>query len=357
VAVLSMSAMATVMITTTTAGASGTGVTAAERKVVSGNIHIARNANARIQRPLPHQPLNQQQRHRKPNAPPSAHSPNTKRMAVVMMITTTVVAVGMAVIAVARPATSDNGFTARNASAWTLITKAVVAAVRVVRLHGLVTAIVMTITTTVAANMMAAIAVVLVALNTSILTAKFASASTNRINLKLTAKGNVAHLSTRVTADAMTTTTIVLATGTLATAVENRGTNGNFRIARSVCAKTQKQKRKVAARVRNNAGWWLMSRMVVATTTTTTAAVIGIRATVAEHPGTRGNSCTVPSANAKIPNSRREIALANASMCTTKPMAVVTMATTTAAATGTVVTAVAQPATNDSGIIVRSASV
>jgi len=154
----------------------------------------------------------------------------------------------------------------------------------------------------------------------------------------------------------MTRTTIVLADGILATAAANLETSGNFRIARSACAETPNLRRKVAARVRNNAGWWHMSAMVVATTTTTTAGVIGTRETAVGRPATRGNSCTAANVNVWTRVSRREAVLVNVEVPTSRLTAVVTTTTTTAAATGTAVTAAAHPATSASGSIAASAS-
>jgi len=230
--------MAIAMITTTTADASGTEVIAVEPRVVSGNIHTARNVNARIQRPLRHQ--NPKRLLRKPSALVSAHNPNSERMVVVTTITIIVAVVGMVGIAVAHLATSYNGFTARSASAETRTMTTVAALARVVRLHGLATAIVMTVTIIAAANMMGAIAAVKVTANTSILTARCASAWTNHTNLKRTATANVVHLITPVTAVVMTITTTVLAGGILVIAAENLETSGNFHIVRSVNAKTPK---------------------------------------------------------------------------------------------------------------------
>jgi len=158
VALLRMWAMAIAMITTTTADVSGTEVTAVEATATSGNIHIARNASARIQASLRH-PQSTRQQPRPKSALRSAHSPSTKRMAVVMMITTTAAVAGMVGIAVAHPVTNYNGHTVRIANVATLDMTTAVAPVRVVRLHGKVTATVTTATTTVVANMMEAIAV------------------------------------------------------------------------------------------------------------------------------------------------------------------------------------------------------
>jgi len=167
----------------------------------------------------------------------------------------------------------------------------------------------------------------------------------------------VVYLITRVMADAMTRTTIVPADGILATAAANLETSGNFRIARSACAKTQNLRRKVVARVRNNAGWWHMSVMVVATITTTIVDVIGIRETAVGRPAIRGNSCTAANVNAWTQVSRREAVLVNVEVPTSRLTAVVTTKTTTAGVTGTAVTAAAHPATSDSGPIAASASV
>merc|ERR1712187_375199 len=102
----------------------------------------------------------------------SADNPTSERMVVMTTITIIVVVVGMVEIAVAHPATNYNGFTARSASAKTRTMTTVAALARVVHLHGLATAIVMTTTIIAAANMMAAIAAVQVIANTSILTAR-----------------------------------------------------------------------------------------------------------------------------------------------------------------------------------------
>jgi len=155
---LHMWAMAIAMITITTADASGTEVTAVEATATSGNIHIAMNASARTQKFLRKRPKTQQQQ-RPRSVPRSAHSPSTKRMAVVMMTTTTAAAAGMVGIAVAHPATTCNGRTVRIVNVVTQILMTAVAKVRAVRLHGKVTAIVTTVTTTVVANSMEAIAV------------------------------------------------------------------------------------------------------------------------------------------------------------------------------------------------------
>lgn len=118
-AVLIMWVMAIAMITTITVGASGTGVIAAEIKVLNGNIHTVKNVNARIQKHPRHQSPNQRQR--RPSAVPSAHSLTTKKMAVVTTITIFAVAVGTVGIVVAPLVIRINGFTVQNVSVWTLI--------------------------------------------------------------------------------------------------------------------------------------------------------------------------------------------------------------------------------------------
>lgn len=245
--------MAIVMIATTTADASGTEVIAVEPGGLSGNMHTARNANVKIQKALRHPSPKRRQRQRQPSALASADSPNSKRMAVVTMITITVAAVGTEVTAVAHPATIYNGFTVRNASVRILLTITKAAPERVVRPHLSVTAIVTTITITVAVNMMVAIAVVKMVTNTSILTVPSASAKTPITPLQKIVAANAVCLITQATADVMTRTTIVLADGTRATAAENLGTSGNIRIAKSVSAKTPNKPRKRAVLLRSNA--------------------------------------------------------------------------------------------------------
>lgn len=242
--------MAIVMIKTTTAGASGTEVIAVEPGGVSGNIHTARNANVKIQKAF-RRPRRRQQR--QPSALASADSPNSKRMAVVTMITITVAAVGMAEIAVAHPATTYNGFTVRNASVRILLMMTVAAPERVVRPHLSVTAIVTTITITVAVNMMVATAVVKMVTNTSILTVPSASAKILITPLQIIVAANAVCLITQATADVMTRTTIVLADGIRATAAENLGTSGSIRIAQSVSAKTLNKTRQRTVLLKSNA--------------------------------------------------------------------------------------------------------
>jgi len=96
-------------------------------------------------------------------------------MAVVMILTTTAVVIGMAATAVKRAVTSYNGVIAANAIAWTLSTTTVTAPKNVARLHLKGMAIVMTTTITAVANTTEAIAVVLMGASTSILIAKCAS--------------------------------------------------------------------------------------------------------------------------------------------------------------------------------------
>jgi len=215
-------------------------VTAVEVTGISGNIHTARNANARILASLRHPKPKQRHLQPKPSALRSADSPSIRRMAVVTMKTITAAAAGMVEIAVANPATSYNGLTVRNVNVRTLRMTPVIALARVVRPHGSVTAIATTPTTTVVANTMAAIAVVSVAANISILTARNANAKTKRSPLHLIVTAHVVRRLTLVTVDAMIITTIALADGILATVAENLVISGNFRTAPSAPAKTPK---------------------------------------------------------------------------------------------------------------------
>merc|ERR1719174_1553721 len=288
VAILTLSAMATVMTTTTTAAANMMAVIVAEARAVNGNIHTARNVNVRIQRSL---------RHQSPSVLVSVHNPSSKKMVVVTTIITTVAAVGTAEIAVANLVTKGNLITARNASVLIQSMITVAAPVRVVRLHGSAMAIAMTTITTAAANMMAVIAVAKAAKSTSIPTARSASAKTNRTSPNLIAKANVVYLITLATVDATTKTTIVHVDGMRVTAAEALGTSGNIRTVRSVSARTPKLKRKGAAPVKNNARRPLMWAMVVVTITTT-AAVVGTKETAVGKVATRDNSCTAANVNA-----------------------------------------------------------
>jgi len=98
--------------------------------------------------------------------------------------------------------------------------------------------------------------------------------------------------------------------------------------------------------------------MAAATTVTTTAVAIGTRVTVAGLLATRGNSSIVLSVLVSTRNStKREIALVNVEVSTSKLTAAVMTTTIIVAVTGTAVTAAAQAATRDSGTIALSASV
>lgn len=354
VAILTMSAMATAMTTTTTADASTTEVIAVGKMARNGNIRTARNANVRIQRP---QRQKRHQKRRKASVVASVHNPNTKKMVVVTTITTTVAAVGTAGIAVVHLATKTNLFTARNASVLIQSMITVAAPAHVVRPHGSAMETAMTTITTADANTMGAIAVVSVVPSTNTPTVRSASAKTNRTSPKLIAGANVVYLITLATVDAMTKTTIVHVDGIKVTAAEALATSINFRTVRSVTARTPKLKRKGAAPVNNNAGWPLMWAMVVVTITTTTAAVVGTKETAVEVVATRGNSYTAANVNAQTPLSRRAIAPANVEIPSTNLTVVVTMTTTIVAVAGTAVTVAAQVATSDNGFIAASASV
>merc|ERR1712151_1190386 len=136
---------------------------------------------------------------RQPSALASVDSPNSKRTAAVTMITITVAVVGTAEIAVALLATHYNGFTVQNASVRILLMTPVAATGRAVRPHLSATAIVMTTTITVAANMMLAIAVVKMVTNTSMLTVPSATAKTRVTPPRLIVKANAVCLITQAT--------------------------------------------------------------------------------------------------------------------------------------------------------------
>jgi len=259
-------------------------------------------------------------------------------MAAVTTIITTVVVAGTVGIAAAYLATKTNLFTALHVSVLIQNTITVVASVLVGRPHLSAMATAMTIITTAAANMMGVIAVVSVAPSTSIPTARSASAKMNRTNPNLIAMANAVYLIILATVGATMKTIIVHADGMLVTAAEPLGTSGNFRIARSVSARTLKLKRKTAAPEQNNAGWPLMWAMVVVTITTTTAVAIGIKETAVEPVVIRDNFYTAVNANAQTLHFRRAIAPANAGMLNTKLTVGVMTTTTIVAATGTVVT-------------------
>lgn len=287
--------MAIAMIATTTAGATMTEVIAVEPMGPSGNIRTARIANVKIQTALRRPSPSRRHQLRHPSALASVASPNSNKMAAVTMITITVAAIGTAEIAVALPATKINGFTVQNASVRILLMTPVLAAGRAVRPHLSATAIVMTTTITVAANMMVAIAVVKMVTNTSMLTVPGATAKTRITPPRLIVMANAVCLITQATADVMTVTIIVLVDGILATAVENLGTSGNIRIASSVTAKIPKYPSKRSVLVIRRVRRCHTLGMVAATIITTTAVVVGIMVTVAGVLATRGNSFTVKS--------------------------------------------------------------
>ena len=162
---------------------------------------------------------------------------------------------------------------------------------------GLVTDVVTITTTTVVANGMGVTAVAHPATSFSFRTAtktRDASAWTQpRKAFPRHAQAGVVTLSLLVMAIAMTTITIVGVGGIVATAAGATEVNGNIRTARSARARIQTPNALPSARILHTRA------MAVAMTVTTVAAVIGTVAIVVALLGTNSSGCIVNNASVK----------------------------------------------------------
>ena len=341
-------AMATAMITTTIAGASGTVVIVVDTRELNGNTLIVMSVHAKT--------------------PPARASESAKNLhsgaiSVAMTATTIAGVIGTGVIAADLPETNTNGFTVKSASVEKReVTLEGVPADAVPHLGSRMVTVTMA-TITAGAIGTEAIVVAPVRANISTCTAKSVCAKTLIMSTTRTVAADVVIPGTRVTIDVTTTITTVLAAGMTATAADKMATSGNEHTVRLVSAKTLKTtltKRIANVLVRSNAARLISRAMIAATIKITTAVAIGTMVIAVVTLETNCSLVIAVSVSASMRFSKRTISALITKMAAsssfTSVISDVMTKITTACATGTKVIAVEAQVISTSSTTAKNAS-